>query len=88
MLSKDNYGKFKEEEFERKIKKLLLNEDKELLKHIEKYIFIKLSWQYNFMKEDKKTSINKSPEVLASGYMDMVILKIIFIFQKEVNWNK
>ena len=75
MLSKDNYGKFKEEEFERKIKKLLLNEDKELLKHIEKYI----------LKEDKKTSINKSPEVLASGYMDMVILKIIFIFQKEVN---
>lgn len=57
-LSKDNFEKFKEEELEMQIRKLLLNEDKELPKHIEKYIFKKLSQQYNFMKEDKKTQIN------------------------------
>ena len=57
-LSKENYKKFKEEELEMEIRRLLLNEDKELPKHIEKYIFKKLGQQYNFMKEDKKTPMN------------------------------
>ena len=56
--TKANYEKFQDERFEREINKLLLNENKKLSKELEKYIFKKLSQQYNFMKEDKKNPIN------------------------------
>ena len=58
LSTKENYSKFYDDKFEREINKLLLNEDKELPKHLEKYIFKKLSQKYNFMKEDKKIPIN------------------------------
>lgn len=59
LLVKDIYDKFREVQLNREIKQLLLNEDKELPKHIERQIFERLNKEYNFMKEDKKKS-NKS----------------------------
>lgn len=58
LLVKDIYDKFREVQLNREIKQLLLNEDKELPKHIERQIFERLNKEYNFMKEDKKKSNN------------------------------
>ena len=58
LLVKDIYDKFREVQLNREIKQLLLNEDKELPKHIERQIFERLNKEYNFMKEDKKISNN------------------------------
>ena len=58
---KDMYNKFKEEKMNLEIKKLLLNEDKEMPKYLERQIFEQLSKKYNFMKvENKKFSKNNS----------------------------
>ena len=58
---KDMYNKFKEEKMNLEIKKLLLNEDKEMPKYLERQIFAQLSKKYNFMKvENKKFSKNNS----------------------------
>ena len=56
--TRENYAKFEDDRYEREINKLLLNETKQLPKHLEKYIFKKLSQKYNFMKEDKKIPMN------------------------------
>ena len=56
--TRENYEKFQDDRYEREINKLLLNEAKQLPKHLEKYIFKKLSQKYNFMKEDKKIPTN------------------------------
>ena len=55
ILAKDMYEDFKEEIIDREIKKLLLNEEKDLPRNLEKQIFTQLRKKYNFMKEEKKS---------------------------------
>ena len=58
ILAKDMYEDFQEEILEREIKKLLLNEEKDLPRNLEKQIFAQLAKKYNFMREEKKSPKN------------------------------
>jgi len=58
ILARDMYEDFKEEILDREIKKLLLNEEKDLPRNLEKQIFAQLRKKYNFIKEEKKSPKN------------------------------
>lgn len=57
---KDLLDKFKEERMKIEIKKLLLNEEKEMPKYLEREIFDQLSKKYNFVKYGKNSPKNIS----------------------------
>ena len=57
---KDLLDKFKEERMKIEIKKLLLNEEKEMPKYLEREIFDQLSKKYNFVKYGKNPPKNIS----------------------------
>jgi len=87
--TRENYAKFKDDRYEREIDQLLLNENKQLPKHIEKYIFKKLSQKYNFMKEDKKIPMNNmkiySSIKTKPNFKDNMELKYIDNIKEKTN---
>ena len=62
---KDLLDKFKEERMNIEIKKLLLNEEKEMPKYLEREIYEQLSKKYNFVKYEKN-----SPKNISSLYVN------------------
>ena len=60
---KEMYNRFKEERLNIEIKKLMLNENQEMPKNLEREIFEKLRNKYNFMQEEKK-----SPKIYLNAY--------------------
>ena len=78
---KEMYKRFKEEKMNLEIKKLLLNEEKEMPKYLERQIFDQLSKKYNFMKEEDK----KSPKKKSNTYRSQIINKNAYQFYPNNN---
>lgn len=81
---KDLYDKFKEERMNIEIKKLLLNEEKDLPKHLEREIFEQLSQKYNFIKDKDN---NSRPKNISSIYGSKSLIKSSNSFFPQYNKN-